>query len=823
MHKLLAREWTIATIFLLFTFIAYAFAWQPFKYFEKVSYDFRLALREKLSASPIVIIDIDNASLENISSWPWQRDKIAEVVDKLASYGVSIIGIELPLSGRSSVHASREIDSVISGWRAKLKKENKATRKKIYSLIADLKRVKKRLNYDNRLAHSVGLASNVILPMHFSFKNDQDKKSSKPDNIITRLYSGGMDRHLLETDKVKGPISAIAKKSRAIGHNNRMADTDGKVRREQLLIEYNNLFYPSFSLQMAAVYMGKSIKAIKKLDNIRTRYGLKFDTIEIPTTDDLAMLISYNEKESFKRYSFHEILEKKFAPDTFKGKIAIIGLASVASPLYRETSSSLITANAVENIINSNHLLRPKWAFPVEAGIMVYFGIFLAFISHRLSRKASFLSLLAFLFTWNMLALYLFIGQGYWLSMLYPSFLLAFGYPAMGIIRALIINQNKMDSDRIESNRLLALSFQSQGMLDMAFDKLKKCPVSDPAIKEHLYNLALDFERKRMLNKAIVVYEHLITGGSFKDVKKRIKQLKAAETRVVLGKGGEETVLIDGAPTIPTLGRYEIISELGHGAMGTVYLGKDPKINREVAIKTLRYDDIDESQLKDIKVRFFREAEAAGNLSHPNIVTIYDVGEDMGLAYMAMELLDGKELSEFCEKAKRLPIKKALKTVANVADALNYAHDKGVVHRDIKPSNIMVLKKGEIKVTDFGIARVMDTSKTTTGVILGTPSYMSPEQISGKKVDGRSDLFSLGVVLYELLTAERPFKGDSFAALMYNIANSTHTPARKIKSDIPQPLSVIIDKLLEKNLTNRYKNGKQVASDILQCINKIKD
>lgn len=828
-YKLIAREWFLALFLVLFTFTAFALGWQPFKYFELKSYDFRAAAREKLAASPVVIIDIDKTSVEKIGPWPWQRDKIARAIDNLAAYGVSVIGIELPFSSESPDLFSRELKILVSKWNRKLRNENRETRKKIRSLIGDLKELENQINFDEMLARSIGSASNVILPMHFSFDHKEKIKAYNGETILQTLYSGGRSKGLPQADSVRGPLPFIAKKSRAIGHNNRLADGDGKIRREQLLIEYGNSFYPSFSLQLAASYLGKSIKPVNNLDNIRTRYGLKFEAMEIPASDDLSMLVSFNKEKSFQRYSFHEILENTPSPDALKGKIAIIGFSTFEPFLHydlmsnRKASSPIITSNVVENIINGNHLMRPKWAFPVEAGVIVYFGIFLAFISHRLNRKTSFFSLLAFFLTWNLLVLYLFIEHGYWLSMFYPSFLLLFGYPAIEITRALVINRDKMDSERMESNRLLALSFQSQGMLDMAFDKLKKCPVSDPTIREHLYNLALDFERKRMLNKAVVVYEHLLKGGKFKDVKTRIKQLKAAETRVVLGKGGEETVLIDGAPTIPTLGRYEIISELGHGAMGTVYLGKDPKINREVAIKTLRYDDIDETQLKDIKTRFFREAEAAGNLSHPNIVTIYDVGEDMGLAYMAMELLDGRELTEFCEKNKILPIKKTLKTVSSVAHALAYAHEKGVVHRDIKPSNIMVLKKGEIKVTDFGIARVMDSSKTTTGVILGTPSYMSPEQISGKKVDGRSDLFSLGVVLYELLTADRPFKGDSFAALMYNIANSTHTPVRKINSKVPLALSAIIDKLLEKNLAKRYKSGKQVADDLFQCIEKIKD
>ena len=832
LSNFLAREWVLALTLTLFTLVAYAFGWQPFKYFEMNSYDFRSKMREEIASTPVIIIEIDNKSIDKYGSLPWPRDRIGDAIKKLSSHGASIIGIDLPLSGKTQSHALKEIDSLIADLRKKMKSEKKRARVKSQSLINKLKKTKEKINLDKMLAQSVASASNVVLPMHFSFKESAPNKNVITfDTIMQNLYSGGMARHPFEADKVKGPITIVAKKSIAIGHGNRIADSEGKIRKEQLLIKYGGSFYPSFSLQLATIFKGKGIKAIKNLDKIRTMHGLKFDTMEIPSEDDFSMLISFNNKISFPTYSFHELLSDEIPPDLIKDKIVIIAITGQDRSIFSQSfgkeviSLPLVTANVIENIVNSNHIIRPKWAFPVEAGIIIYFGIFLAFISHRLSRRVSFVSLVTFFLTWNIFAVYLFVGYNYWLSMIYPSFLLLFGYPVISILRALVINQGKIDSESIESNRLLALSYQSQGMLDMAFDKLKKCPANNPTIKEHLYNLALDFERKRMLNKAIVTYEHLLDGGNFKDVKERIKQLKEAESRVVLGnsKSGEGELLIDGATTMPTLGRYEVIRELGHGAMGTVYLGKDPKINREVAIKTLRYDDIDESQLSDIKVRFFREAEAAGNLSHPNIVTIYDVGEDMGLAYMAMELLQGKELSVFCSEGKAIPIKKTLHVISSVAHALSYAHEKGVVHRDIKPSNIMMLENGNVKVTDFGIARVMDTSKTTTGIILGTPSYMSPEQISGKKVDGRSDLFSLGVVFYELLTTKRPFTGDSFAALMYNITNSTYTPANKVNPEIPKPLSDIVNKLLSKNLTKRYNCGKQVSQDLHKYINTLKD
>jgi serine/threonine-protein kinase len=247
-------------------------------------------------------------------------------------------------------------------------------------------------------------------------------------------------------------------------------------------------------------------------------------------------------------------------------------------------------------------------------------------------------------------------------------------------------------------------------------------------------------------------------------------------------------------------------------------LGKDPRINREVAIKTLRYEEIDAEQIDEVKKRFFREAEAAGKLSHPNIVTIYDVGEDYEIAYMAMELLDGSDLAKYTKKENLLPTPEIVRIVSSVASALDYAHANGIVHRDIKPANIMILTNGEVKVADFGIARVMATSKTQTGVVLGTPSYMSPEQIAGKKVDGRSDLFSLGVVLYELISGEKPFNGDSIATLMYNITTTAPQAIQELSPAIPDAMAGIVEKLLAKDVEARYQTGKALADDLLACL-----
>jgi serine/threonine-protein kinase len=253
--------------------------------------------------------------------------------------------------------------------------------------------------------------------------------------------------------------------------------------------------------------------------------------------------------------------------------------------------------------------------------------------------------------------------------------------------------------------------------------------------------------------------------------------------------------------------------ELGKGAMGVVYLGKDPKIGREVAIKTLALtQEFEADEIAGVKERFFREAETAGKLAHPNIVTIYDAGEEHDYCYIAMELLKGGDLVPFTKKGNLLQPEKVVALVARAADALGYAHREGVVHRDIKPANMMYNPENDIlKLTDFGIARLVANSKTKTGMVLGTPSYMSPEQLAGKKIEGRSDLFSLAVSLYQMLSGKLPFEGESMAQLMFKIANEAPTDILSVNPNVAPALVAFLDKALSKNPDERYQTGEEFA------------
>jgi eukaryotic-like serine/threonine-protein kinase len=264
-------------------------------------------------------------------------------------------------------------------------------------------------------------------------------------------------------------------------------------------------------------------------------------------------------------------------------------------------------------------------------------------------------------------------------------------------------------------------------------------------------------------------------------------------------------------------GRYQIVKELGKGSMGVVYQAYDPQIDRSVAIKVLRQDRLTSEAFIQ---RFLREAKAIGRLSHPNIVTVYDVGEDQGTVYIAMEFLDGEPLHKIME-GKRFGLQEILHLGIQVAETLDYAHQKGIIHRDVKPGNIILQSSGQIKITDFGIAHIEDTSasmQTQSGEILGTPAYMSPEQVVGQPIDGQSDLFSLGIILYELSSGKRPFGGENLTAIFHSITQTDPPEPAKINPDIPQNLSQIILKCLRKTPDKRFETGKALAAALESCL-----
>jgi eukaryotic-like serine/threonine-protein kinase len=563
---------------------------------------------------------------------------------------------------------------------------------------------------------------------------------------------------------------------------------------------------------------------------------IQLGKLKVRTGEAATMLPQFykgvGDKRAFQADSFYDVLSGKISASKYADKIVIIGATAAGvgnifpTPAAKDMSPAEAIAHITSSILNEHFIVEPAWAVWFAFGALLVVAGYLIFALPRISAG------MAGITTTALFALLLALEFGFlssaatWLKLVLPASVLVIGHLALTTKRFLVTEAGKLKSDEesAETNRMMGLALQGQGQLDMAFDRFRRVPVSD-ALMDNMGNLALDFERKRQFNKAQAVYEHMANlDKTHKGLDAKLNRAKNLSETVILGGGGSHpggTLLLDGGGVEkPMLGRYQVEKELGKGAMGVVYLGKDPKIGRVVAIKTMALSqEFEGDELTDARERFFREAETAGRLQHQNIVTIFDAGEEHDLAFIAMEFLKGKDLVDACKEGALLPIAKVLSIVERVAQALAYAHKQNVVHRDIKPANIMyALDTDTVKVTDFGIARITDSSKTKTGLVLGTPSFMSPEQIAGRRVDGRSDLYSLGVMLYQMLTGMLPFRGDSMAELMYKIANEEAADIRAVRAELSPKVAQIVALALSKKSETRYQDGDKFAADLRMAI-----
>ncbi|HOW88898.1 MAG TPA: CHASE2 domain-containing protein, partial [Elusimicrobiales bacterium] len=638
-------------------------------------YDFRTQLNARPPAkSEIAIIEINDDSIAKIGRWPWPRSNIAEMLTRLSTEAAkpAVIGLNILFS---EPERNRDLETATDRLRSRYaqllaeKKIKETTKDSPFEKM--LSEIRDDMDNDAKLAAAIAGAGNVVLPMYF--KTDEIVAKLPPEPDWLKQYAAGVAPSFDATDPViEGsdltvPIQVLASSAAGVGHVNIFNDNDGSVRKEYPFIPYNKSFYPSFAEELARTYLKlKPSEASITPGRLLTLGGRK-----VTLDDASAIHIAFNERgSSFKYYSFYDVLNGKVVPEAFKDKIVLIGLTAqgigtlYVTPVERNLPAVEFSANVTENILHGHFVTRPEWASQLEPGLIALIGLFITLLLPRMKAGlgAVFASLLLIALIGS--GVFLFSSKGMWVKTAYPAFLLIAGYIFIVSKRFFSTEKRKelIEVSAIETNKMLGLSFQGQGMLDLAFEKFRSCPVDD-GMKELLYNLALDFERKRQFNKAVAVYGHISAKDpDYKDIKNKIELLtKASEGAVfggAIGKGtNDSTMLVAGSSTIPTLGRYEITKELGKGAMGIVYLGRDPKINRTVAIKTLRFEEgMDEKTLKEMKDRFFREAQAAGNLSHPNIVKIYDAGEEQDIAYMAMELLKGEDLKKWATKGNLLPV-----------------------------------------------------------------------------------------------------------------------------------------------------------------------
>ncbi|MCG8369466.1 MAG: protein kinase [Proteobacteria bacterium] len=555
------------------------------------------------------------------------------------------------------------------------------------------------------------------------------------------------------------------------------ADDDGVLRRSSLWYLNGGVMSPSLPLAIA-IQDSTTAPAPRMSGSDDIVYFSRY--AEIPRIDAAEL----------QRPSTRELLA---GATVFVDTEQPIVDAAAVLPSGQFVTNSEITAALLADIEHDRTIIAPSWVTATEFLLPALLAIVaVLFMPDRNRREIAVLTVTGAL---SLLLFQAILLVGLHLRIDVGRVILMF--VGVGALSAyLVTDVKKISTDAFKRGS----DFLAAGRLEPAFAEFRRCTPSE-TVAAVMYKLSLAFEQQAKPERAEAVLEWMKrTHGD------------APSNNPAPNAGKSKS-----APQ--RLGRYLIEKRIGRGAMGAVYLARDPRINRPVALKVIPIEkEFEDEGLKEARLRFYREAESAGRLTHPNIITVFDAGEDKGLAYIAMEFVPGIPLKNFTDPEKLLAPKRALELAAMTAEALDYAHNQGVIHRDIKPANLIYNpKEGRLKISDFGVARITDNNRTKTGIILGTPMFMSPEQLGAEELTGLSDLFSLGVTLYELLVGEVPFRASNIAVLMTKI--TTEDPARvsSRRAGIPPGVDAVLTKAMAKRPGDRFSCGAEMATALRNC------
>ena len=791
-------------------------------------YDFASTRSDRVPSDRIAVIAIDDQSVANIGRWPWPRDVHARLIDQLAQAGAKTIAhtalfLEPQTDrGLDSLRELRDQVQTAAPGGERFGDLGGASRQQLLDFIGS---AEQRLDADAQWVASVRRAGNVVLPAVYTPGVPLGPPDRPLPDFARRSAIPTTDGFGIPALAAQQPLPALGEAAVAVGHLNFVQERDGVVRQEALLLNFDGHAVPSMALLVAMHSLNLGPKDLRLLPGEAVMLGSQRIATDGQAQVQPRFYAHRDGRPPFPVDSFYDVVSGRIAAAKYAGKIVVIGATAAgvgdqfATPAGTALSPALLLAHHISSLLSGEFIEQPVWSGAAVVAALLLVAVYLLAVLPRVTAAQ------AAALTGGLFLLLLGVEYGLlsaaatWIPLVFPVALLLTGHLALTTRGFLVTEagQKRADQESAETNRMMGLALQGQGQLDMAFDRLRRVPHSD-ALMNNLRQLALDFERKRQFNKAQSVYEHMASlDASDPEWRERAQRTRALSETVVLKTGSERTQSLlraDAQVEQPMLGRYRLEKELGKGAMGVVYQGRDPKIGRLVAIKTLALSsEFEGSELTDARERFFREAETAGRLQHPHIVTIFDAGEEHDLAYIAMEFLRGRDLLDHAREGALLPVAAVLRIGQQVAQALNYAHQQNVVHRDIKPANIMFdPETGDVKVTDFGIARITDASRTRTGMVLGTPSFMSPEQLAGQRIDGRSDLYSLGVTLFQLLTGRLPLNGESMAALMYRIANEAPPDVRSLRPELPLALTDILGRTMAKRPDDRFQTGADLSA-----------
>lgn len=844
----LKQDWFVGlAVTLLMAMLAATVVLQPLEWW---AYDQGMRISAPRKASDrLVIIALDDAAVDRYGAWPWPPGLLVDFFARLhAGARPRAIGVmpsfEFPVNeqGLDFIRRLRTLQD--AGWSSEAA-----------GLLTQAEAV---LDDAHDLSASITAAGNVVLAIPQRLAGPAKGPADIPQVLVrNRLRSVDTGRDPPPPVAWEGflppalpdlsvawspppqPVTAapvppqplLGRAAAAVGYVSR-DDSAAGVRQQPLVFKHRGLYLPAFSLVMTARTLGLSNNQIAATLGEGIRLGKR----EIPTDPQLRVWPYFYDMDigsPFETYSILDVLDGRVAANVFDGRTVLIGpttprlVSLMDTPVGQSLPPVLVEAHVISSLLNGYVYDVRGWAWWSEALALLAVALYIMFVLPRLRTLPAMLLTLGIAAILANLQFILMNTLALRVQFVLPIVVLLAGHLALMLKHFLQGRLGRLQAELSETRRRLGEAYQAQSHLDLAFDMYRRCLTSDEVL-QHLFDLGLDYERRRKFSKAISAFKHIQSQRpDYPGLDERIRRNQELDRHFMLTGGRSdpiETAMLDGdTVTKPMIGRYQIEKIIGRGAMGVVYLGRDKRIGRIVAVKTLALaHEFEGKQLEDVTERFYREAETAGRLNHPNIVTIYDVGEEHDLAYIAMDFLTGENLQVFCTPAALLPVDKVLDIGAQVAEALDYAHGRNVVHRDIKPANIIYdAPSGRVKVTDFGVAYLTDASKTKTGTILGSPSYMSPEQVSGKRVDGRSDLFSLGVTLFELLTGELPFVGEPIGTLMYRIANEPHTDLKDLRPDLQQCIRIIMNKALQKDPNKRYQTGMAMANALRRCLKNI--
>lgn len=771
----------------------------------------------------VQICALDDATLDSIG-WPMDRFAVARLIHGLKLSGAAAIVCDFDW---------RNVKTADSAW------------------------------VDSLLFQTLWGYDRVVLPVDFTYANLSATVLPPPKEYRRSTWTERFPQGAaVSAQAFSGPEPFLADSASGLGAITPMLDGDRVVRWAPLLVDYAGFPFASAALWGASLHddVGRTSWWLEPGESI------KMGNRQIPIDEHGRMLLNYyGPPGTFPRVSAREFLTVMEPNSRLKGKVVVVGPTGYQGTIRLQSRTTTdfpaveIMATAIENITHGDFVRRSSYSVLFDLLVLGLIGLFCAVLLPKISLLYRFVVLGISLFVLVNLQYLLFASFGLLTAAFYPTLEIVF---FMAVSPFISTGKDREATQRRRPPAHTPATQSGQVYTDAHH------PSTEPAYPgqatEYQKTVAADGDvdpsgTYRMIDASgTVQMPPNEPSGAVSDESRQMPTTTMPNTTPPSGTVETPASGQDATPTpssgLPTptpdqgaspsaagsgptqdappdgqqasgsmdiklLGRYQVQEEIGRGAMGIVYKGIDPAINRPVALKTVRLDlAVPPDEKEELRGRLLREAQAAGQLSHPNIVTIYDVGSQGDIHYIAMEYLRGYTLERAVVKKMSLNYKIFAKLMIQVCDALEYAHSNDLVHRDIKPANIMVLDNFKVKVMDFGIARVAHSNMTQTGIALGTPSYISPEQLSGHGVDRRSDIFSLGVVMYEILCKEKPFAGESINKLIFSILNDQPRRLTDHDKSIPDALNLACLKALEKDPTKRYQYASDLSRDLKEFV-----